>query len=360
LRSWSWRTWNKSETNPKEEIFETSLPRVVIIHDWFAHCSLRISCLFRISDFGFRIFRSMNRIFVQVWCEVDPTLNLRVDRQTGLPIADNGDQLIRVSPLGRSGITAALEIPGAELVAFALGDGHDAALRHALAAGASQAVQLDAAGSVSEWLRVQKPDLVIADRIAGGIAAQLRWSHLAGLDQLRVENGQLHAIRQLGRGDCEVVTARLPAIVRLQTETPRLRYVSAARIALAASKPIERLEPFASTATDAQPELGPLQLARPRTKLGMTPTAAPASGMDRISALMGIGRGATTSSVKTPEPTQKNPEQLADEFVRYLAHHHLLDDSKPHPVSKGTHAHSSDHPHHRRRAQWADGGHASA
>src|SRR2546425_11937187 len=108
------------------------------------------------------------RIFVQVWCEVDPTLNARVDRQTGTPIADNGDQLLRISPLGRSGITAALEIPGVEVVAFALGEGHEDALHHALAAGANQAIQVKTANEdpLADWLREQKPDLVIADRVA--------------------------------------------------------------------------------------------------------------------------------------------------------------------------------------------------
>jgi electron transfer flavoprotein alpha/beta subunit len=266
----------------------------------------------------------MNRIFVQVWCEVDPTLNLRVDRQTGVPVADNGDQLIRVSPLGRAGITAALAISDAEVTAFALGEGHDDALRHALAAGASHAVQVGAA-SVSEWLRERQPGLVIADRIAGGIAARLGWSHLAGLDQLRVENGQLRAIRQLGRGDCEVVTAKLPALVRLQTETPRSRYVSAARITLAANKPIERWEFAGSTASGTRAELGPLQVARPRTKLGaIPPSTAPASGLDRLSALMGMGRTATVAVSKSPEPTQKTPDEMAEEFIRYLAHHGLL------------------------------------
>jgi electron transfer flavoprotein alpha/beta subunit len=267
------------------------------------------------------------RVYVQVWCEVDPTLNLRVDRQTGVPVADNGDQLLRISPLGRSGITAALAISDAEVTAFALGEGYDDALRHALAAGASRAVQVVAA-SVSEWLCAQKPDLVIADQIAGGIAARLGWSHLAGLDQLRVENGQLRAIRQLGRGDCEVVTAKLPAIVRLQTETPRLRYVSAARITLAANRPIERWEFAGSTASGTHAELGPLQVARPRTRLGAGPaTAAPASGMDRLKALMGIGRGASAPASRPSESAQKTPDEMAQEFVRYLAHNHLLNES---------------------------------
>src|ERR1051325_11071257 len=87
------------------------------------------------------------RIYVQVWCELDPTLNVRVDRQNGSPLAESGDVLMRISPLGRSGVTAALSIAEAEVGAFALGDQHGGALRHALAAGASRAVQLNVAAS---------------------------------------------------------------------------------------------------------------------------------------------------------------------------------------------------------------------
>lgn len=265
------------------------------------------------------------RIFVQVWCEVDPTLNLRVDRQTGSPVADNGDQLMRISPLGRAGVTAALAIPGSEVTAFALGEGNEEALRHALAAGASHAVQV-AAASVSEWLREQKPDLVIADRIAGSLAARLGWAHLAGLDQLQIGNGQLRAIRHLGRGDCEQVTARLPAVVRLQPDAVRALYVSRARISSVSNRPIERVNLSASAPIASDAEFGPLQLARPRTRLGAAPAVAPAKAMDRLNALMGIGGGAKVASPKTPEPTAKTPEQMAEEFVRYLAHHNLLDD----------------------------------
>lgn len=295
--------------------------------------------------------RFMNhQVFVQVWCEVDPTLNLRVDRQTGAPIADHSDQLMRVGPLGRFGLTTALQIPGAEVVAFCLGEGHEAALRHALAAGASRAVQLKlpsvaapmsertadplacargyeiVVGPLADWLRDRKPDLVIADRIAGRIAARLGWAHLAGLDQLRIENGQLRAIRQLGRGDCESVMAKLPAVVRLQTEAPRLRYIARAKIMQASHQEIERVGLTPSSAAGNEAEVGPLQLARPRTKLGATPAAAPASGLDRLSALMGIGSGGPTAAAKAAEPTQKAPQQMAEEFVRYLAHHNLLND----------------------------------
>ncbi len=301
------------------------------------------------------------RIFVQVWCEVDPTLNVRVDRQTGMPVVENGDVLMRVSPLGRFGVTTALDLVrssrgneahssgksesphvgcygrgnGGEVVAFSLGSVHEAALRHALAAGASRAVQInlpsaglesDWVASLAEWVREQKPDLVIADRIAGRLAARMGWAHLAGLDQLQMRDGQLRAIRHLARGDCESVTATLPAAVRLQAETLRSRYVAHARIAHVASRAIEQISLNVPAGSRKEAELGPLQLSRPRTKLGATPVAAPTSGLDRLSALMGVGKVATPSASNTLEPGAKTPDQMAEEFVRYLAHHDLLND----------------------------------
>src|SRR5262245_10320611 len=111
------------------------------------------------------------RVFVQVWCEIDPTLNVRVDRQTALPAVDPGDRLERVSPLGRAGVAAATRLRDAVVTAFALGTGHGDALHHALAAGADHAIELLSPGesnatlpvtALVEWLREQQPDLVIA------------------------------------------------------------------------------------------------------------------------------------------------------------------------------------------------------
>src|SRR5262245_3271481 len=105
------------------------------------------------------------RVWAEVWCEVDPTLNVRVDRATGRPAAEAGDRLLRVSPLGRAAVAAARRVFDSlresraggrlaervehlpEVTAFALGAGHDDALRHALAAGASRGVEVLAEGA---------------------------------------------------------------------------------------------------------------------------------------------------------------------------------------------------------------------
>jgi electron transfer flavoprotein alpha/beta subunit len=273
-------------------------------------------------------------VFVQVWCEVDPTLNVRVDRQTGLPAPEEGDQLRRVSPLGRAGVASALALGDAAVTAFALGGGHVEALHHALAAGAGRAVELlsPAGGPVSaaalaRWLLPQGPDLVIADRLAGLVAARLGWAHLAGLDNLRIVGDVLRAVRLLDRGDREVVTARLPAAVRLQTESVRAPYVAWSRLQSATGRPLER-QTLPEGAPDDQ--AAPLQVARARTRLGQTPAPSAAPASARLQALLGGGRQ-TPAPARPAQDTAATPEQMAEEFVRYLLHHHLLPQPE-HPV----------------------------
>jgi electron transfer flavoprotein alpha/beta subunit len=270
-------------------------------------------------------------VVVQVWCEVDPTLNVRVDRQSGQPLVDPGDRLWRVSPLGRRAVAAALNLGDVVVTAFALGSGHAEALRHALAAGTGHAVELLAAGAdpdtipvaaLAEWLRQQAADLVIADRLAGRLAGRLGWSHLAGLDELHIRESKLWAVRMLGRGDREEVTARLPAIVRLQSESPRTPYVAQARIQAVAGSLVTQQTLSGPNAPRIEP--GPLQAARARTRLGKT---VPASGSasDRLQALMGGGNKSIIPVQRAEKKTQS--DQLAEEFLRYLRHHDLL----PHP-----------------------------
>ena len=78
----------------------------------------------------------MFSILVQVWTEWDPTLNLSVDRKSGLPESIGGDQLRRVSRLSRYGLDCALRLRGAQVKVFAIGEIHHPALQYSLAAGA--------------------------------------------------------------------------------------------------------------------------------------------------------------------------------------------------------------------------------
>ena len=291
----------------------------------------------------------MPKILVQVWTEIDPTLNVRIDRASGQPLADEGDVLCRVSPAGRAAVAAATRIRDAEITAFAIGECHGAALRHALAAGASNAVavaaecrqhapgdecssrlatvgKIRATAAVSAWVHEQNPALVIADRCAGLIAGQLGWSHLAGLEHLEIDSDRLQAIRQLGRGDREIVIARLPAVVRLFDDRLGPPYISRERIRSVASNRIRREALPVQKQNDANIdvlEVGPLQPVRPRTRLGGASQNHSARGFDRLSALM----SPATSPTATPgssAPSASTPEQMAEEFVRYLIHHQLF------------------------------------
>lgn len=278
------------------------------------------------------------RVFVQVWCEIDPTLNVSIDRRTGVAAVAAGDQLRRVSPLGRAGVAAAVQLPGACVTAFALGSGHEEALRHALAAGAANALAVHAVGdpdavaprTLADWLGQQDIQLLIADRLAGLVAGRLGWAHLAGLDELRVQGGALRALRFLGRGDREAVTARLPAAVRLHPESARAPYVCRSRLRTVMDRDIEQHILPAEHQIGVVP--GPLQVARPRTRLGAASVPASASGSGRLQALLGGGR--TANSPHAPREARHaqrddsggpaTPEQLAELFVRYLLHHELL------------------------------------
>jgi electron transfer flavoprotein alpha/beta subunit len=277
-------------------------------------------------------------ILVQVWCELDPTLNVRIDRQTSELIADEGDQLRRISPLGRAGVEAARQLASARITAFALGSGHEPALRYALASGATSAVELQTPDdqpetgtmlALANWLARQQADLVIADRQAGRLAARLGWAHLAGLVDVQVQHKTLSAVRLLERGNREAVTARLPAVVRLAEESLLVPYIARARLHAAAAHPLVRQTLAGPELSTAGSTLGPLQPARVRTRTPQSAAPAAASASDRLGALMGLGRAPTPSPSRLQANMESTPEQLAEELVRYLTHHGLLPESSP-------------------------------
>ena len=269
-------------------------------------------------------------IYVQVWSEIDPTLNIRVDRTSGEAIAEQGDVLRRVSPIGREAVSIALAMRPTDVTAFSVGTGHLEALRYALAAGATRAVELEVKPAespvfaVADWLLQQKPDLVIADRMAGLIAGHLTWSHLAGLDNLEFEKDRLQAVRHLGRGNREIVSARLPAVVRLHAESTRPPYLSRARIRAITDNLIQR-EQISGEKHQESLEIGCLQPARPRTRLGQQVKPRSKRGSDRFAALMAQPNSKQSSDDAEPSPDEHaTPESMAEEFIRYLIHNNLL------------------------------------
>jgi electron transfer flavoprotein alpha/beta subunit len=272
-------------------------------------------------------------VFVQVWCEIDPTLNPRVDRTTGDVRADEGDRLLHVSRAGRIAVAVARRLLDAQVIAFGVGAGHDDALRHARAAGADRAIELRALGdkpldagpgALAEWLKTASPDLLIADRWAGTIAGHLGWAHLAGITDVEIASNRLRAVRHLERGDREHVSATLPAAVRLACGLLRAPYVPRARIDRIASKEIERevIAPF--TAADLV-SVGPIQVARARTHRGAHVAPSSGRGLDRLGAMMGSTGESAPRRSRTSDGAA-TPEEMADEFVRYLKHYQLLQD----------------------------------
>ncbi len=270
------------------------------------------------------------KIYVQVACEFDPDLNPRVDRRTGEVRAEPGDQLMRVWPLGRLGISRAMQLKGAEVTAFALGPEHEPALRYALAAGARRAVAVLCnpdklpTQTLSRWLEEEKPDLVIADRLAGGLAWLAGWSHLGALSDLELREGRLLAVRHLGRGHRQRVSAALPAAVRLAPSPPP--YISRTRLKAVADKTIETFELEGEAAAGV--EVGPLQPARARTR-GAQKNAKSSKASDRVKALMGLAAPATPATPAPTEDVSQTPDSMAEEFVRYLKHHQLLNKEDP-------------------------------
>ena len=272
------------------------------------------------------------KIIVQVWCEIDPTLSVRIDRDSGEAVADDGDVLTRVSSRGRIGVSTACLLSGAEVCTFSVGAGHIDALRHSLAAGAHRAVQLIpthddshpiAVRDLANWLTAQSADLLIADRLAGRVAGRAGWAHLSDISDLMVRDGTLHAIRHLGQGDREEVTAQLPAAVRLHAESIRPPYVSRARILAVSPQQIVREEISSSTA-ESGIDAGPLQPLRARTRMGGATLSSSTSGLDRLNALMTAAGAPAVSESEPGEEAESTPEEMADQFVRYLLHHNLF------------------------------------
>jgi electron transfer flavoprotein alpha/beta subunit len=285
------------------------------------------------------------KILVQVKCEFDSTLNLRVDRTKGEAVSESGDRLTRVARIGRLGLELALSLKNdAEITAFALGSGHMAALRHALAAGARRAIELGGdlpsvgrplPAAFIRWLTLENPQLVIADREISIAAGFFSWSYLKDVTSMELLEDVLLVERALGRGNRERIETTLPAI--LQPELSRQpRYVARARCHAASQLAIfvERLEDPAEGAQIAFDE-GTIQETRARTRqsAGLPPKTAarPLKASDRLQLLMGQGL-AKKEAVATPpsESVSQDPEALAESFVRYLAHHQLLKERDHH------------------------------
>jgi electron transfer flavoprotein alpha/beta subunit len=270
------------------------------------------------------------RVLVEVGCELDPTLNVRV--QGGQVFCEAGDKLSRVKPLGRRGIDLATGIAAAEIISFALGPANEEALLHSLAAGARRAVQLMGEGleerqgrtALAAWLLAQKPQLVIGERAVAVAAATLGWAFLSGVERLDWRGEKLQVVRSLGRGDRERLETTLPAVVCLGEGRPR--YLARARLLEADRENRIETETLINSPEAKTLEKGDLQPARLRTRVAEKTVPVSGGAQKRLQALMKGESARESNKPRSPAAEVEPPtlEAQAETFLRYLAHHGFL------------------------------------
>ena len=274
----------------------------------------------------------MKKILVEVLMELDPTIPLAADRKTGHAKAPDADRLYRVSPICRLGLDQALGTSGATIIAFSHGEGAKAALDFARARGVAKTVVLPCDGGAIDYglllgfIGNTKPDLIVGGIWAGMIAAHMGCPHAAGLEAFKVASNNLEAIRLADGGGKEVLDINLPAIIRMDEHIRRRPvYVSQDAISQAAKTAPEI---YTSEETNVRfpvsSEAPSYEMAKQRTKGDdLSQVSKSAKGLDRFQALM---------KKITVKPTKKetkvasggSTEDMAEEFIRYLQHHGLL------------------------------------
>ncbi len=136
----------------------------------------------------------------------------------------------------------------------------ESALRQGLAMGADRAVHLccnempDDSSIVAEALATQIQshdfDLVLTGELAiDGAGAQvpqrlgvlLDWPCITGVEELKIESGQLTAKHPIDQGD-EIHTCQLPAVIGINRRIKEPRYPSFKGIMKAKRKPVEKVQ----------------------------------------------------------------------------------------------------------------------
>ena len=280
------------------------------------------------------------QIFAQVWCEYDPVLHLKTDRKQGTVVAPGDDKLLRVSPTGQAGVEMALKLDENKVTAWAAGPQHEPALRAALAAGAQNALiflppegsggSKEVAQQIANWVeslpQEKRPDLAIGGKICAYLSWYAKMSHLAGLSHLYLENGRLQGTRPTGKGARELVFARLPACISLQRRGMSSRYICRDRINQASDLPIQKILLHPLKNTQQQTSWTPPQTLRLKTR-GVKKTGSPGTmgGLGRLQALLGNSASSKPRKPKDECREIKSPAEQAEELVRYLMHHDLID-----------------------------------
>lgn len=264
----------------------------------------------------------------------DPEARLRLDGHR-IPL----DVVTRLlDPVDAAAIEVAVQLTdehgGEVVVVSAAPVGAEAALRTALAQGATRAVRIDgpepptglAAGAMIAEAAVaeQPPDLILCGAASsdfGGGAAGAALAARAGLPIVQnvvaidgVEDGQVTVQRRCDGGVREVVRVRLPAVLTVDQSIAQPRFpTTRARLAAQRAR-IEVVEPPDEAAPGRAPtELG-YQTLPPRMH-GIAWPDEQLNGRDRLRFLV---QGGEVRAAGTGGPVTGDPDELASAIEAFL------------------------------------------
>lgn len=263
---------------------------------------------------------------------VDPEARLRLDGHA-IPL----DAVTRLlDPVDAAAIEAAVRLVdenGGEVVAVSAAAG-EAALRTAIAQGATRAVRIDgpepptglAAGAMLAEAEVaeQPPDLILCGAASsdfGGGGAGAAIAAGAGLPIVQnvvaidgVQDGHVTVQRRCDGGFRELVRVRLPAVLTVDQSIAQPRFPTT-RARLAAQRAeIEVVEPPAAAAAGSAPrELG-YQTLPPRMH-GIAWPDEHLNGRDRLRFLV---QGGEVRAAGTGGPVTGEPDELASVIEAFL------------------------------------------
>jgi hypothetical protein len=213
----------------------------------------------------------------------------------------------------------------------------DAALRYALAAGASRVdVLSDLQADRAEWILVGPGSLAdygdwlpatLAERLGGSLVFDVQ-------DLLATEGNSLIVLRDLGSGNHDELAITGPAVVVFSAQLVPTRYVSRfrQRAACAVSVPDERQgqNRHEALAKPLQLLAGDWEPVRPRVRLKAAVPGGPKTADDRSNSVFGL-HADDTSSKHDSHLLLADPATCAAHLIRYLNHHGLL--PRPIPVA---------------------------
>lgn len=244
--------------------------------------------------------------------------------QTGADLGSNyvgpDDTLSILNPPDEAALEMALAIkdqaPQTEVAALSLG-GESAAigLRRSLAMGADRAIRISAgpdrtrdswrtAAVLAAACRDIGYDLILggtdawddnAGLVGPYLAESLDLPHLSQVTRVTPHGSEatLNVQRTIERGDRQILTCRLPALLSVKKGSTVPRYPTLAGALRAERQPVENLDPAAIGASDAAPRTEVLELVRPKPKRRYDDgEKKPLSTRERIDAV--INRSAAT------------------------------------------------------------------